>query len=546
MDHVEGLTLLENGNAGGPAGEAEARAEAGGAGAAGAPETATTTSSATETAEEAETAEETAATGRGTPRAAAEAEYDGTRGPGREKAPGEPDLVKVYLGQMSAIPPVSPDEERFLGQQLEEARDAYRDRVLQGGVPLGRAIELLDKVLARTLPVDRALLVDLTSRTAKQETLDRLEIAVPELKKIHRLNRRDFHAYVAPKTPSEERARLRKKIRARYEEAVRLMQPFNIQVSRFHPMIADVQDALRRMKSARRRYRALIQRRAADIEVRGAEDAFMEAQLESTATLKTLRRYLDEVKAAAAAYEEAKKQLSKKNLRLVVAIAKKFRGKGMPFLDIIQEGNTGLLKALDRYQASRGNKFSTYATWWIKQTITRSIAYSSRAVRVPIHAINNLNRLLDEKEQFFKREGRDPTLEEMATIAKLPKREVNRLFTLNRSSLSLDQPYGTDEEGQLGELIEDRKSPAPVQASQMSQLREHIQKILKTLSFREREVMKLRYGLQNGQSYTLEEVGQIFKVSRERIRQIEVGALQKLQLPVRRDKLKAFWEEINE
>jgi RNA polymerase primary sigma factor len=204
------------------------------------------------------------------------------------------------------------------------------------------------------------------------------------------------------------------------------------------------------------------------------------------------------------------------------------------------------MKALDRYQASRGNKFSTYATWWIKQTITRSIAYQSRTVRIPIHAINNLNRLIEERESFVKREGREPSLEEMAAISKLPAREVNRLFELNRTSLSLDQPYGTGDEGQLGELIEDEKLRAPIESTQRNQLRERIRKLLKQLSYREREVLKLRYGLDDGNMYTLEEVGQMFKVSRERIRQVEVGALQKLQLPVRKEKLKAFWEEINE
>jgi len=218
----------------------------------------------------------------------------------------------------------------------------------------------------------------------------------------------------------------------------------------------------------------------------------------------------------------------------------------LPFLDLIQEGNTGLMKALARYQASRGNKFSTYATWWIKQTITRSIAYQSRTVRIPIHAINNLNRLIEEREVFVQKEGREPTIDEMARLSKLPSKEVNRLLELNRTSLSLDQPYGAGEEGQLSETIEDDRSRAPIEVSQQSQLKDRIKKLLKQLSYREREVLKLRYGLDDGNMYTLEEVGQMFKVSRERIRQVEVGALQKLQLPVRRDKLKAFWEEINE
>lgn len=458
----------------------------------------------------------------------------------------EQDLVKVYLNQMSHIPPISVDEERVLAADLEERRRQLRDKILLAGIPLLRAIELLEKVRRRELPIDRALLVDMGAKDSKEEIYGALELALPELERIVKLVRRDFRAYLTGGQPSERRLRLRKVVRARLAEAVAILEPFDIQISRLYPMVADVQEGLRRMKAARRRFRALELRGGSREELLEANEGFVESQLESLSTPKTLRRYREDVVETRALYEEAKKRLSRKNLRLVVSIAKKFRNKGLPFLDLIQEGNTGLMKALDRYQASRGNKFSTYATWWIKQTITRSIAYQSRTVRIPIHAINNLNRLIEERESFIKREGREPTMDEMSAISKLPAKEVNRLFELNRSSLSLDQPYGTGDDGLFGDLIEDSKAPEPVAASQQSQLRERISKLLKQLSFREREVLKLRYGLDDGNTYTLEEVGQIFKVSRERIRQIEVGALQKLQLPVRREKLQAFWEEINE
>ena len=262
-------------------------------------------------------------------------------------------------------------------------------------------------------------------------------------------------------------------------------------------------------------------------------------------TPRSFRRRVRLIRRRYEHYEGVKRELSSGNLRLVVSIAKKYRNRGLSFLDLIQEGNTGLMKALDRYQATRGNKFSTYATWWIKQTITRSIAYQSRTVRIPIHAINNLNRLIEAREDFLKRNGRNPTMEEMSRISKIPPKEVGRLFELHRSSLSLDQPYGNGEEGYFGELIEDQKSETPVEASQQAMLRDSIKALLKTLSYREREVLKLRYGLGDGYTYTLEEVGAIFKVSRERIRQIEVGALQKLQLPQRRNLLRGFWEEVS-
>ena len=458
---------------------------------------------------------------------------------------GNQDLVKVYLNQMSDIPPISVDEEKVLAANLETTRKELRDRVLAAGIPLMRGVALLEKVRSKELPIDRALLIDVGDNAQKNEVYAQLEEHLPTLERNLKTVQRDFRAYLSKDVPSDKRLKLRKMIRARLIESVAIMDRFNIQISRLFPMVAEVQDALRKMKSARRRYRALELRGASQAALEQADKEFQEAQIESLSTPKTLRRYLEDVTAHRAVYEEAKKKLSQKNLRLVVSIAKKFRGKGLPFLDLIQEGNTGLMKALDRYQASRGNKFSTYATWWIKQTITRSIAYQSRTVRIPIHAINNLNRLIEDRETFVKREGREPTLEEMARTSKLPVKEVNRLLELNRTSLSLDQPYGSGEEGQLGELIEDANALEPIETTQQNQLRDRIRKLLKQLSYREREVLKLRYGLDDGNMYTLEEVGQMFKVSRERIRQVEVGALQKLQLPVRKEKLKAFWDEIN-
>jgi RNA polymerase primary sigma factor len=456
------------------------------------------------------------------------------------------DLVKVYLGQMSDIPPISVDEERVLASALEASRKELRDRILTVGTALQRAIALLEKVSAKELPIDRALLVDVSDASQRAAIYAALEAALPELFRLRKLIERDMRAYLGKDTPEERRLKLRKAMRARLAEATRIMDAFNIQVSRLYPMVAEAQEALRRMKSARRRARALELRGASAAALEEAEKELKALELQALSTPKTLRRYVEDVAERRQAYEEAKKALSRKNLRLVVSIAKKFRGKGMPFLDLIQEGNTGLMKALDRYQASRGNKFSTYATWWIKQTITRSIAYQSRTVRIPIHAINNLNRLIEEREFFVQREGREPTVAEMSRMSKLPPKEVNRLLELNRSSLSLDQPYGAGDEGQLSETIEDDRATPPIEASQQSQLKDRIKKLLKQLSYREREVLKLRYGLDDGNMYTLEEVGQMFKVSRERIRQVEVGALQKLQLPVRREKLKAFWEEINE
>ncbi|MHC4391208.1 MAG: sigma-70 family RNA polymerase sigma factor [Planctomycetota bacterium] len=455
------------------------------------------------------------------------------------------DLVKVYLNQMSRIPPISVEEERELAGDLEETRAFLRKSIMSNGFALELAVELLQDVRDRKIPVDRALLLNLAPPGAKQQVMKDLDAALPPLRRLIKLCRRDFRRYLKAER-NDQRLRVRKTLKARIAEATAMIMDFNVHIPRFEPIFEAARVKHRLMKSAGRKIRSLEARRGTPAEIEEAKQALIDLQVAAIATPKTLRRYVEQVIQARAVYDESKRRLSRKNLRLVVSIAKKFRNKGLPFLDLIQEGNTGLLKALDRYQASRGNKFSTYATWWIKQTITRSIAYQSRTVRIPIHAINNLNRLMEERELFFQRLGREPSLDELSNLSELPTREINRLFELHRTSLSLDQPYGSGEDSQFSEILQDSRLLGPLHTTQRSQLRDQIASMLKDLSHREREVLRMRYGLGGGDTYTLEQVGQVFKVSRERIRQIEVGALQKLQLPVHRDKLRAFWEEINE
>ncbi len=456
----------------------------------------------------------------------------------------EQDLVKVYLQQMSVIPPINVEEERVLARELEEARGAYRERILRSAMALALTARLLDKIVQGSLPVDRVLLIEANDNAKKERIRADLARQLPVVRRDLAEHRRTFLRMIEPDRSEEERALLRRALDRKVSEACGVLLPYRIQISRLIPLVGRLERIHARMQALSQAAERLRSRRTDEArhEVAVIERQLGQLAARAQATPGALDFYLAHARQGCDRYEEAKKALSKKNLRLVVSIAKKFRNKGLPFLDLIQEGNTGLMKALDRYQASRGNKFSTYATWWIKQTITRSIAYQSRTVRIPIHAINNLNRLVEEREDFLKRYGREPTLDELARTSKLPAKEVGRLLELHRSSLSLDQPYGGGDEGYFGELIEDHKSETPVDASQQSMLRDSIQRLLKTLSYREREVLKLRYGLGDGYTYTLEEVGAIFKVSRERIRQIEVGALQKLQAPARRDRLRGFWD----
>ena len=242
-------------------------------------------------------------------------------------------------------------------------------------------------------------------------------------------------------------------------------------------------------------------------------------------------------------YEQVKRQLSSGNLRLVVSIAKKYRNRGMSFLDLIQEGNTGLMRAVDKYEYRRGFKFSTYATWWIRQAITRAIADQARTIRIPVHMIDVLSKLRNSQKQLLQELRREPTTEELARRVELSVEEVKRILDIGRHPASLDRPIGESEDSSFGEFVEDVSSDNPVKIANNGILRQKIDHLLKTLTYREREIIRLRYGLGDGYTYTLEEVGRIFKVTRERVRQIEAKAVRKLQHPVRSGQLAGFLQE---
>ena len=465
------------------------------------------------------------------------------------------DPVRMYLTQMGEIPLLTRAEELLLAKKIEISRQRYQKFLFGSGLAQGMVIKILEDVLRGDLALDKTVKVTPSGGEdlAKEDVFNLIRGNLETLSRLHKESCKTFARALDSGLSERHQGRLLQNVRTRTAKGAVLIGEMNLkkpvvnqlrqELGNVYRKVESIHQEIDKIELARKRGKRRLSRvernRIAEFQAR-----LQEYELQCLERTDDLRRRIETIQKWYAEYENAKRRLSGGNLRLVVSIAKRYRNRGLTFLDLIQEGNTGLMKAVEKYEYRRGYKFSTYATWWIRQAITRSIADQARTIRIPVHMIETMSKVRNATKKLMQRNGREPTIEEISEELGISEEETRKVMKISKHPISLDRPIGDSDDGFFGDFIEDQTAESPINAATHEMLKEKLEQVLSTLTYREREIIKLRYGLGDGYTYTLEEVGKIFRVTRERVRQIEAKAVRKLQHPIRSRMLEGFLESM--